>query len=308
MNCSLCSSNKIRFLSEVEDVEYWSSQDTFFYYECLSCELIFLKDPPFDKLSEIYPDSYYSTDFQIKSSSLINYFLNNVKTFLDKKFFRKTLSTIKHRQKLSCLDIGGGSGWMLNILRASDSRVNQTSVIDLNPKSKELAKKNGHTFYCQNVEAIDFNNLFDVVLLLNLIEHVANPKNVLKSIHSAMRPQALAIIKTPNNKSFNRRLFESKYWGGYHAPRHWNIFNEKNFRKMCEDVGFVVQKLSYTQGAHQWAASVLGSFFSSGRKKVNMYSRFSYSVLLIFFAIFDFMTLPFRSTDQFFVVLRKKDK
>ena len=306
MNCPLCGSKNLRFLSGVKDVEYWTSNVTFSYDECLSCKLVFLRNPPKDRLSEIYPDTYYSTDFEILKGFSINNLLSKVKLFLDKEFFRRALSSLKDREQISCLDIGGGSGWMLNVLRLADSRVGLTSVIDLNPKSRDVAEKNGHVFYCQNIESIKFRDQFDLVLMFNLIEHVSDPKGVLAAINIAMRPGALAIIKTPNTNSWNRKIFEAKYWGGYHAPRHWMLFNEKNFRLMCEEIGFFVQKLSYTQGAPQWAASILGTYFSDRQSKLIMYKRFSFPVLLLVFAIFDFVMLPFRRTDQFFVELRKK--
>ena len=307
MNCPICGSNKLRFLSDVKDVEYWTSDDIFSYYECLSCQLVFLKDPPCDKLDEIYPDTYYSTDFEIKKEFSINSFLGKVKLFLDKKFFRRALSSIKDREQLSCLDIGGGSGWMLNVLRSADNRVRHTSVVDLNLKSRDIAERNGHVFYCQNIDSVKFRNQFDVVLMFNLIEHISDPKGVLEAINIAMRPGALAIIKTPNTRSWNRKIFETKYWGGYHAPRHWMLFNEKNFRMICEEVGFVVQKLSYTQGAPQWVASILGTYFANKEKKLIMHKTPSFSVLMLFFSILDFVLLPFRRTDQIFVELRKKD-
>lgn len=306
MNCPLCESNNLRFLSDVKDVEYWTSNDTFSYYECLSCKLVFLKNPPKDRLGEIYPDTYYSTDFELSNGFSINSLLNSVKIFLDKLFFRRALSSIDGRDHLSCLDVGGGSGWMLNVLRIADSRVRLTSVIDLNPKSRAIAEKNGHVFYCENIESAKFRDQFDVVLMFNLIEHVSDPRGTLAAISNAMRPGALAIIKTPNTNSWNRKIFEAKYWGGYHAPRHWMLFNEKNFRFMCEDIGFVVQKLSFTQGAPQWAASILGTYFSDQQNRLVMYKRLFFPLLLLVFAVLDFLMLPFRRTDQFFVELRKK--
>lgn len=306
MNCPLCKSKNVRFLSSVNDVEYWTSNDKFLYDECLSCKLIFLRNPPIDRLGEIYPNTYYSTDFEIDNNFSLNSLINKVKIFLDKLFFRRALSSIDGINQLSCLDIGGGSGWMLNVLRLADSRVGLTSVIDLNPKSRDVAEKNGHIFHCENIESVKFRDQFDVVLMFNLIEHLSDPRRTLAAINNAMRPGALAIIKTPNTNSWNRKIFEAKYWGGYHAPRHWMLFNEKNFRLMCEEIGFVVQKLSYTQGAPQWAASILGTYFSDRENKLIMYKRFSFPLLLLVFAVFDFVMLPFQRTDQFFVQLRKK--
>lgn len=305
IKCPICSSHSTKFLSDAKDIEYWTSNQYYSYYECLDCQIVFLRDPPVEKLNDIYPDNYYSNDFEVNSKNKLQKLLNYAKEYLDRRFFRKTLKNIKGEKQLSCLDVGGGSGWMLNALRSSDDRVRYTAVVDLNPNSRGLAEKNGHSFYLQNVDSIDFIDAFDVVILFNLIEHVCDPKGVLELIYRAMRPGGIAIIKTPNSSSLNRKLFERRYWGGYHAPRHWIVFNESNFREVSERVGFLVKKFSYTQGAPQWAASILGTFYSNGDIKKPIYTRPAFAVLLLLFAILDVFLIPFHITDQFFVVLQK---
>jgi len=303
--CPVCNSSESILLATVQDLEYWTSSDLFSYFLCSICNSIFLKNPPIDRLSEIYPDTYYSTNFNSPNFLTLAYYLNATKNYLDKIYFRKLLKKISFNSDLSCLDIGGGSGWLLNVLRQSDSRIKSTSVLDINPKSRAIAEDAGHKFYCQTIESFDLKDSYDIVLLLNLIEHVADPRKVLSIIHKSMKKNGILIVKTPNTLSWNRLLFANRYWGGYHAPRHWIIFNEKSFTRLSKKMGFIVESLTYTQGAAQWAASIYGSFFPNAHRKTLMHHRPFFNLLILIFAFLDFIFLPFLRTDQMFVVLRK---
>ena len=44
-----------------------------------------------------------------------------------------------------------------------------------------------------------------------------------------MKKKSMLIIITPDSNSFGRKIF-SKYWSGYHAPRHKTIFNEDSLQ------------------------------------------------------------------------------
>lgn len=308
IKCPICDGNKSRLLSSVGDVEYYTTLDLYDYYECLSCKVIFLNNPPLDSLSVIYPDNYYAVQGPSNYSNKVQLLLEKIKTHFDRRMFSKSLALISSKT-ITCLDVGGGAGWVMNIVRSADPRIKDTWILDINENSKSIAEKNGHRYICGLVSSIEMQNKFDFVLLLNLIEHVDDPRSVLIKIFSSMNHGGILLIKTPNTDSLNRYLFQKRYWGGYHAPRHWVLFNKRNFINLAKECGFSVETFSYTQGAPQWAASILGTFFySDSHAKSNvepMHERFMFPILLMLFAFFDFIRLPFFNTDQMIILLRK---
>jgi len=229
------------------------------------------------------------------------------KSYLDKLNFKKSLRKIDAK-KIYTLDIGGGTGYMSNVLKDSDRRVFETTILDIDSKAKSTANKNGHIFLTSTIENLNLQNKFNYVLMLNLIEHVYDPLKVLKIVKKSMKRSGLLLIKTPNTLSLNRKIFSKVYWGGYHAPRHWIIFNKQSFSNLAKKSGFIVEDFSYTQGAPQWAASILGTvnIIFSIKSKKPMHLRFSFILLLFFFAIFDFATFFLIKTDQMYFLLRKK--
>ena len=48
------------------------------------------------------------------------------------------------------------------------------------------------------------------------------------------------MIVTDNTGSLDFRLACRRYWGGYHFPRHWNLFNERSLRLLAAKTGFEV--------------------------------------------------------------------
>ena len=305
--CPLCHSAGTRLLSSVRDVEYFTSDGVFHYYGCDDCGSIHLKDPPVDRLGEIYPNNYYSVSGPGQRKSLLATVLESVKASMDKRLYARVLKTIPG-DILSCLDIGGGAGWMMNVVRDADSRVRKTAVLDINENSRAPAEENGHRYLNHTVEMLRAENEFHFILMLNLIEHVADPMRILTNVCKALTPSGRLLIKTPNTKSWNRRLFEKHYWGGYHAPRHWVLFNKESFYKLAADCGFAVESFRYTQGAPQWVASILGTWelYHPGASRKPLYNRPLCSILTLLFAGFDFLRLPLSRTDQMIIVLKKK--
>lgn len=50
-------------------------------------------------------------------------------------------------------------------------------------------------------------------------------------------------------------ILKKTFWGGYHIPRHWTLFDEKSLRHLFEAAGFKVISLSYQTGHSFWMYS-----------------------------------------------------
>jgi|APSaa5957512535_1039671.scaffolds.fasta_scaffold17016_3 2-polyprenyl-3-methyl-5-hydroxy-6-metoxy-1,4-benzoquinol methylase len=304
--CPLCNSKAAKHLADVKDFEYFTSDELFTYFECVDCRCIYLPHPPISRLDEIYPSNYYSNEGPSSNDNYLDVILLQVKHWLDKRLFASVLKQI-HGDSIKCLDVGGGSGWLLNIIRKADKRVSETTVLDINHVSKNIAEKNGHQFVHGTVESLGRENEFDFAFALNLIEHVADPRSVLLGLNKALKPGKMLLIKTPNANSLNRKVFQKIYWGGYHAPRHWVLFDRENFFSLALETGFEISEFKYTQGAPQWVASVLGTLskLKISKKNVPMIYNPLTPWLTIFFAAFDLVRAPFFKTDQMIIALKK---
>jgi len=211
--------------------------------------------------------------------------------------------------RLRVLDVGGGTGWLLSQVRGVSDRVAETHEVDIDETAREAAEAAGHVFHAKRVEEFGSSEKFDLILLLNLIEHVADPAAVLGSMTRLLSPDGMLLIKTPNTKTLDRHLFQHRNWGGFHCPRHFVLFTLDNFRKMAQRCGLDVVRAKYTQGAPQWTASIMAQLMRWKLVNVSaerpMYKHPLNTVLTGLTAAFDYLRLPFSRTTQMFLTLKR---
>jgi hypothetical protein len=120
--CPICNGTNIALHAVAEDIEYFTSAQKFSYNRCNDCAVLFVSPMLYDRLDEIYPKNYYSF-VPAGRTGLVQ----RVKQALDRRMFRAVTRQIPG-EKLAALDIGGGSGWLLDAVKAVDPRVTRTQV------------------------------------------------------------------------------------------------------------------------------------------------------------------------------------
>ncbi|CAD6879860.1 hypothetical protein [Methylomonas albis] len=299
--CPICKQNRYEHWAVAYDVEYFTCEKAYEYLRCLSCGCMYLKEPPVGRLKDIYPINYYS--YSNNSFSVVK----GVKNILDGIRYKGILHKI-NKDNIRVLDVGGGSGWCINEIKRIDDRVMYSQIVDIDPGAEKAARDGGHDFFLGRVEDFKTNGKFDLILLLNLIEHVEDPKLVLAKTRELLNPNGFVLIKTPNFDSLDARLFRNSSWAGFHCPRHWVLFTKQSFYNLCGQVGLSVESFSYTQGAPFWAASILAVLGRLGIVTIsaNLPStkHYLFSPLVALFAIFDILRMPFFKTSQMFFVLK----
>jgi 2-polyprenyl-3-methyl-5-hydroxy-6-metoxy-1,4-benzoquinol methylase len=294
--CPICSQSRAARYAAARDIEYFSALEDFTFYRCDSCDVLFLDPMPSDRLDEIYPKNYYSFHAGVDRS-----IAQRIKRFLDVRAFAALTRDVPG-SSLAALDVGGGSGWLLDDLKRADSRVGQTAVVDLDPRAEVIARANGHAYHRMTFENFDTCDQFDIILMLNLIEHVTDPMAVLRKARRLLRPGGRVWIKTPNFDALDARLFRHRSWGGYHTPRHFILFTKESLERHCKAAGFTVTHCSYTQGAPFWTVSVINELRNLGLCRVSAERpSIEHPLTPLFhigFAALDFLRMPFSRTSQ----------
>lgn len=297
--CPVCA-NTGEIWCTTQDWEYRSTMDCYTYLKCPSCLTLFLKELPADNLMDIYPPDYYS--FSPRAASIVF----KLKDWWDAFFYKSLLKNVK-APSLAVLDAGGGTGAVLDTLKKTDSRINYTEIIDIDKNAALTAQKNGHVYTCSTIEDYQGSRKFEVILLLNIIEHIANPAAMIEKAGSLLSDGGIIIIKTPNADSLDARLFRHSYWGGLHCPRHWIIFSDNSFRSIMRQSALSIQKIKFTQGAPFWAWSVLNLFRKKDirQQKKALINHPLFGVLSVLFAFFDIARSVTAKTSQMFITITK---
>jgi SAM-dependent methyltransferase len=298
----MCASKQTEWWANATDGEYFTTKDIFAFFHCLSCGVLFIDPVPQDRLAEIYPANYYS--FASPGESVVQ----RLKRWLDQRLFSRILCELPG-ESLSLLDVGGGAGWELNWIRELDSRVQFTQVVDFDAAAEAAARANGHEYFRGRAEDFASERRFDLILMLNLIEHVQDPRAVLTKMQGLLAPNGRILLKTPNYDSLDARVFRHQNWAGYHCPRHWVLFTRESLTVVAEESGLNVAAFRYTQGASFWAGSVL--YWLHGRSLISLDKNHPawyhplFGPLSALFATFDFLRMPFSKPSQMFLTLKR---
>ena len=148
-----------------------------------------------------------------------------------KRNFKMTEDQNKPLSNISILDIGCGGGLMSEPLARLGAKVTGIDAVEKNVKSAQIhAEQNGLEIdYLQStVEELDNKNKFDVVLNLEVIEHVNNQELFVSKSCELINDNGLIFIATINKTLFS--LVFAKYFAEYvlgflpKGTHEWNKF------------------------------------------------------------------------------------
>ena len=73
--------------------------------------------------------------------------------------------------------------------------------------------------------------------MIEVIEHLKNPYNILERLYPILKPGGTIYISTPNRNGINARLNRNE-WREAKKPFHLVLFNNQSLTKMLADTGF----------------------------------------------------------------------
>jgi SAM-dependent methyltransferase len=302
--CCLCGNNEADEIGKGEDFEYRTSADEFTVKLCRACSLVYLDPrPQFSEFEKIYPSNYHAFEFSETDFG----FVFNVRRKLEA---RRLLSWCKNLPEAArIIDIGCGDGFHLELLRDFGHKSWSLEGVDADQRAALIAAKKGLTIHCGLIENLNLpQKTYDLAILIMTVEHVADPGQLLRDVCSILRPGGRLVIVTDNAASLDFKLFRKRYWGGYHFPRHWYLFDPKTMRLLAEKTGLEVESLSTQVSPVNWVYSIRN--FLTDRKAPDwLINRFSLksTVSLGIFTIFDMLNNLARRGAVLNAVLKRPD-
>ena len=131
------------------------------------------------------------------------------------------------------------------------------SGIDIDHRAVEHARSRGLEVQLGTVEdLVEQGPQYDLVYTIQTIEHVAAPDQMLAAIGAILRPGGRVVIVTDNTDSIDAGLFEARHWGGYHIPRHWNLFNRKSLARLARKCDLEVVSIKTIVSPVNWVYSI----------------------------------------------------
>lgn len=205
--------------------------------------------PSLDEILRYYADEFYSSDYPKLNDSAIEIQLR------DKEFYDGQRSDLcanvaelagRPVSGMEVLDIGCGWGQALLYFQAQGMA---GYGFDPVPEAVAYAQKLGLRAVQAGMESMDVfhGRRFDVVTLLNVLEHVAEPVAVVREIKErVLKPDGILVIDVPNE--FNAfQLCAQKvhaldpWWIA--APAHLNYFSGTTLKSLLAGAGYSVERM-----------------------------------------------------------------
>ncbi len=261
--CCICGLDDVDPLAVGEDFEYRTSPDTFLAVRCRGCGLVYLNPRPDNsELHRIYPPDYHAFEF-----SQARYgFVYKVRRRLESRRLLSCCAGLGDDAKI--LDIGCGDGFHLDLLREFGRPGWRLEGIDPSERAVEAAGRRGlmvHRGLAQNVSLPPEH--YDLALMMATIEHVDDPPGVLGAVRRLLKPGGRVVVVTDNAGSPDARLFGGRHWGGYHFPRHWNLFTEGTLRQLAQRSDLEVESVANVASPVNWVYSLRNRLVDRGASR-----------------------------------------
>ncbi len=252
VKCCICETDDAGFAGSGMDYEYHSSPGIFSAMKCNSCGLVYLNPrPDVSEFERIYPSDYHAFDFSESEYGIVFKIRGRLEA-------NRLLSACKDLpEDAKILDVGCGDGFHLKLLQKYGKKSWALEGIDMDKRAIKMAKKSGLNVHQGSVETIDLpENSYDLAFIIQTIEHVEKPVAVFQGIRRLLKPGGKLLIVTDNTDSIDFGFFKKRYWGGYHFPRHWNLFNKKSMLKLAEKTGFEVARAGTQVSPVNWVYTI----------------------------------------------------
>lgn len=253
VNCGVCGSTNASEFASGKDYEYNTSDDTFTMVKCSDCGNVYLNPRPArEELPVIYPPHYYSYNYH----SAINPIAVRAKDFLDSLKVKKWLKLVTKRP-IKFLDVGCGDGRYLRMFHKLGSPKDHLYGIEMSAELVEALQREGFKAYFGRAEEVasELPADFDLIVLLQVLEHVEHPAAIVTVLGKLLAPGGILVVETPNICSLDAQIFRRQYWGGYHYPRHWNLFNKETLSRMAVDAELQVRAFKFLPSQSFWIFS-----------------------------------------------------
>ncbi|MGE5727362.1 MAG: class I SAM-dependent methyltransferase [Gemmatimonas sp.] len=226
--CCMCGQYDAVPVAVGEDFEYHTSQETFLALRCKRCDVIYLSPrPTADSLPCIYPANYHAFNFSAARFG----FAYKARSWIDKRRVLEAAHGLGETARI--LDVGCGDGFHLRLLRKYGRPGWRLEGVDADPRAVAAARNSGLDVHLGDVHEIDLPlSSYDLILLIMTVEHLADPLDTLRRIRELLRPGGRLLLITDNTSTLHFKVFGRRHWGGFHFPRHWNLFDPSSLRAL----------------------------------------------------------------------------
>jgi SAM-dependent methyltransferase len=236
--CPLCGGSDSRHRFYSQDILYGLPGD-YALVECVRCGLNYVNPrPTIQALGRHYPEDYFASRPPEKAPVLLRPFVRAIVTGQAMSRIgavERALGRLAPGTKI--VDVGCG----LNELVRQAIRLRKCEGIgvEFNPKVVEYVRDVRRLPIVKGtLEDARFDDgAFDLLTMIEYLEHEPNPKDVLREARRVVRTGGHIAIEIPYIDGLPGRTFGPR-WGALDLPRHLVFYSKKTLEQMLSETGF----------------------------------------------------------------------
>lgn len=243
ISCQVCGS--VDAAPHITTNDY-VTKEQFTVYSCGKCGICFTWPQPSD-IDRYYPASYR------RYIAPLTWLLRVIYRLHVKKWVGELGKSGR------ALEIGCGSGWMMKALHDQGWQV---IGLERNKDEAEFASAaTGLQILSCSIDEIKQSE-YDLILLFNVLEHMRDPRTVIRQCSRLLKENGTIIIGTHNFTSWQARI-TGQYWISLDVPRHFTHFSPRSLATLLnsEELEIVSTKyVSWVYDPYCWIQSFLNYF------------------------------------------------
>lgn len=244
-DCPLCNSRSFKVLDTDRGLSV---------VKCNDCQLIYTNPRALNAEENYFGDGsvYYS------EARLI--FNGKKRHHRDRNYEYEINKIKKFKAEGKLLDVGTNMGFFL---RKAKEAGYDTEGVEPSPSLSQMAREQWnlkiHNCYLESADLPE--NSFDIITLIDVLEHVTNPKELLAKCRRLLKSDGILVIKVPNGDYNYFKMQLAKLTGKGSSMDIWDCcehvvhYTKKTFKQMAEENGFKIKSFFIPLPIHSpiWA-------------------------------------------------------
>jgi 2-polyprenyl-3-methyl-5-hydroxy-6-metoxy-1,4-benzoquinol methylase len=230
MNCYLCHSDK--YSIRPGNVRDNKNIDVL---ECNNCGLVYLSS-----LNHIKQNHYENSGMHEEELNVANW-LKETQTDDERRyqFFKEKITN------MTVLDFGCGAGGFIDFAKQSASSV---AGVELEKALQSSFEKRKLNVFSNLSSAKECNKKYDVITAFHVVEHLQDPKSIIKQLSELLSGRGEMIIEVPSSDDALLTLYENKAFQNFtYWSQHLFLFNEKTMTELIKQTGLKLNWIKHIQ-------------------------------------------------------------
>lgn len=187
---------------------------------CGTCSLVWLSNPP------------RPTDMHLHYTDAYHRLISASGNDPAKRWMSRKEDLMRHKRSGKLLDLGCSSGSFLKFMGNESWSPFGIEMSAECAKAAE-ARCGAQVFVGDILDAAFPPESFDAITCFDVLEHLYQPREVMRKLGEWLRPGGVVYIQVPNIESAEARVF-GRYWHGLELPRHLFHYSVTSLRALAK--------------------------------------------------------------------------